>query len=106
MNNVATLDPVEELRSHVRGAVVNETGAGPGEVREVFKTIAWVRSAWQAVAQFGTGGVYLNFTGLAGETPSAGVDSAYERNLERLAQVKAAYDPDNFFHVNHNIRPT
>jgi FAD/FMN-containing dehydrogenase len=67
--------------------------------------IAWVRSAWEAVAQFGTGGVYLNFTGLADEIPSAGVDSAYGRNLERLAEVKAAYDPDNLFRINNNIRP-
>ncbi|MEA2420182.1 MAG: hypothetical protein QOE60_2388, partial [Thermoleophilaceae bacterium] len=67
--------------------------------------IAWVRSAWEAVSEFGTGGVYLNFTGLADEAPSAGVDSAFGRNLERLAQVKAAYDPDNFFRVNNNIKP-
>jgi hypothetical protein len=67
--------------------------------------IPWVRSAWEAVAQFGTGGVYLNFTGLADELPSAGVDGAYGRNLERLAEVKAAYDPDNFFRINNNIRP-
>jgi FAD/FMN-containing dehydrogenase len=67
--------------------------------------IAWVRSAWEAVAQFGTGGVYLNFTGLADELTSAGVDSAYGRNLKRLAEVKAAYDPDNLFRINNNIRP-
>jgi FAD/FMN-containing dehydrogenase len=67
--------------------------------------IAWVRSAWEAVSRFGTGGVYLNFTGLADELPSAGVDSAYGRNLERLAEVKAAYDPDNLFRINNNIRP-
>jgi FAD/FMN-containing dehydrogenase len=68
-------------------------------------TIAWVRSAWEEVAQFGTGGVYLNFTGLADEPSSASVESAYGRNLERLAEVKAAYDPDNLFRINNNIRP-
>ena len=40
-------------------------------------TIAWVRSAWAAVAEFGNGGVYLNFTGLADEARSAGVDTAF-----------------------------
>jgi FAD/FMN-containing dehydrogenase len=68
-------------------------------------TIAWVRSAWEAVKEHGNGGVYLNFTGLADEAATAGVDTAYGRNLERLAQVKATYDPENFFHINNNIQP-
>jgi FAD/FMN-containing dehydrogenase len=32
--------------------------------------------------------------------------ATYGDNLERLARVKAAYDPDNFFRVNQNIAPT
>jgi FAD/FMN-containing dehydrogenase len=67
--------------------------------------VAWVRSAWDEISKFGTGDVYLNFTGLADEAPSAGVDSAFGRNLRRLAEVKATYDPDNFFRLNNNIAP-
>ena len=67
--------------------------------------VAWARSTWEKIKEFGTGGVYLNFTGLADEAPEAGVDSAYGRNLRRLAELKAKYDPDNFFHLNNNIRP-
>ena len=33
------------------------------------------------------------------------VQASYGENYERLAQIKAKYDPDNFFHVNQNIRP-
>jgi berberine-like enzyme len=55
--------------------------------------------------EFGTGSVYLNFTGLADEPPSAGVDDAFGRNLLRLAEIKRAYDPDNFFRRNNNIPP-
>jgi FAD/FMN-containing dehydrogenase len=36
---------------------------------------------------------------------SAGVDNAFGRNLQRLAEVKKAYDPDNSFNLNHNITP-
>ena len=67
--------------------------------------IAWVRSASDAVGRFATGAVYLNYTGRADEAATAGVDSAFGRNLERLAKVKAAYDPGNFFHLNNNIQP-
>jgi FAD/FMN-containing dehydrogenase len=33
------------------------------------------------------------------------VRAAYRDNYDRLARVKAAYDPDNAFHVNQNIQP-
>jgi FAD/FMN-containing dehydrogenase len=33
------------------------------------------------------------------------VRASYGSNYDRLAQVKAEYDPDNLFHVNQNIKP-
>ncbi len=33
------------------------------------------------------------------------VRAAYGGNYPRLTQIKAAYDPDNFFHLNTNIPP-
>jgi hypothetical protein len=67
--------------------------------------VAWVRSTWDELRQFGTGDVYLNFTGRSDEAASASVDSAFGRNLKRLGEVKRAYDPDNFFRLNNNIAP-
>jgi Berberine and berberine like len=67
--------------------------------------IPWIREAWEEVAKFGTGTVYLNFTGLADEAASAGVDSAFGANIRRLAEIKAEYDPTNFFRLNNNIAP-
>lgn len=67
--------------------------------------IAWVRQAWSEVAQFGTGSTYLNFTGIADERTDVGVDSAFGKNLGRLAELKSKYDPGNLFRRNNNIAP-
>ncbi len=69
------------------------------------EVVGFVRSTFDAVSEFGTGDVYLNFTGLAGEQVDAGVDSAFGRNLDRLAEIKSKYDPGNFFRLNNNISP-
>jgi FAD/FMN-containing dehydrogenase len=47
--------------------------------------------------------VYLNFIGDEGEERL--VAGFGRDNHARLARVKAQYDPDNIFHLNHNIRP-
>jgi FAD/FMN-containing dehydrogenase len=67
--------------------------------------IGWVRETWGEISKFGTGSTYLNFTGLADEGNEVGVDAAFGAKLERLAKIKAKYDPDNFFHRNNNIVP-
>ena len=64
----------------------------------------WVRSAWQALKPFSTGGNYINFQ--TDEESGERIAEAYRDNLERLARVKTEYDPMNLFRVNRNIRPT
>ena len=69
------------------------------------RVIDWIRDTWAEVHKLGTGTTYLNFTGLEDEATDAGVESAFGRNLKRLAEIKARYDPDNLFRLNNNIAP-
>jgi FAD/FMN-containing dehydrogenase len=65
--------------------------------------IAWTKGFFASLERF-RDGVYVNFLG-ADEDP-ARVREAYGDALyERLAGVKATYDPDNVFHNNQNIGP-
>lgn len=66
------------------------------------RCIGWAREIFKAATPFATGGAYVNFmTADEGDR----VRSAYGANYDRLAQVKTAYDPENFFRMNHNIQP-
>jgi hypothetical protein len=64
--------------------------------------IAAARRYGAAVEPF-AGGVYVNDLTDEGHQ---GVQRAYgQAKLARLAALKARYDPDNTFHLNHNIPP-
>ncbi|MER5934614.1 FAD-binding oxidoreductase [Streptomyces sp. NPDC002054] len=64
---------------------------------------SWVKEVRSDSQPWSTGAVYLNFTGDEGrDRVVAGLGS---ENIRRLASVKGAYDPDNVFRFNHNIRP-
>jgi len=62
----------------------------------------WARGYFDAVHPFGAGGAYVNFMMDEGEDR---VRATYHGNYERLAAIKAKYDPENFFRVNQNIKP-
>jgi len=62
----------------------------------------WAKEYWQALHLYSAGGAYVNMIMDEGEER---VKAAYRENYERLAQIKAKYDPHNFFHVNQNINP-
>jgi FAD/FMN-containing dehydrogenase len=65
---------------------------------------AWVDDVLKATRQYSTGGVYVN--ALADEGPSR-IRSAYgQATYERLATVKARWDPGNLFKLNQNIPPS
>jgi FAD/FMN-containing dehydrogenase len=62
----------------------------------------WTRDYWEAVHPHTAGGSYVNFMMDEGEER---IRATYGDNYERLREVKAAYDPANFFRVNQNIEP-
>jgi len=65
--------------------------------------VAWARNLWEQVQPMAAAGVYVNYLGTEGEQR---VREAYGPNLDRLAEIKSRYDPDNFFRMNQNIRPS
>ncbi|MEE8576236.1 MAG: FAD-binding oxidoreductase [candidate division Zixibacteria bacterium] len=66
------------------------------------KCIGWARDFFKASEPYATGGVYINFM-TADETERVG--AAFGSSYDRLAEVKAKYDPDNLFRMNQNIPP-
>ena len=59
---------------------------------------------FEAIAPWSTGGRFLNF--MNGENAAAQVRSAYNAtDHQRLTDLKAVYDPENIFRLNHNIPP-
>jgi hypothetical protein len=67
------------------------------------RNIAWARETYQAVQPFTGPSRYLNYLGDDEEgDPMA---AAYGPNYKRLRELKTKYDPENFFHMNQNIRP-
>jgi FAD/FMN-containing dehydrogenase len=65
--------------------------------------IEWARGFRDDLAAFSTGAVYLNFVGDEGE---ARVRAGYgPGSYERLAWVKAVWDPDNVFRASGNVPP-
>jgi hypothetical protein len=66
--------------------------------------VRWARDVIAALRPFSSGGSYINFGGSVEESEQV-VKEVYRQNWERLARVKARYDPDNLFRVNPNIAP-
>ena len=65
--------------------------------------IGWARDTWNALKQYSTGGNYINF--LTEDEGAERVEAALGAGMARLREVKAAWDPENFFRTNRNIKP-
>ena len=73
------------------------------DVADDERMIAWARAFRDDLRAYATGDVYLNFIGDEG---GARVRAGYGRSHERLARVKAEWDPENVFRASGNVAPS
>src|SRR5579884_669835 len=114
------VSPLSQLHIHHLGGAVSRTSGGGcfahrdtpfvlnfvGEwvsPAEDASNITWVRDAWEGMKPYSTGTPYVNFLGSEGGDQ---VRAAYGENYARLAELKRKYDPENFFKINQNIKPS
>ena len=99
---IASVDRNATAFTHRDTLVEFGAGAGWTDPAEDEAWIAGVRRYAAAVEPFASG-VYVNDLAEEGQ---GGVKRAYgAETAARLGVLKERYDPDNIFHLNHNIQP-
>ncbi|SMO85028.1 FAD-binding oxidoreductase [Fodinibius sediminis] len=79
--------------------VIAGVASDPGDNEKI---TSWARDYWSAIHPYSAGASYINFMMEEGDDR---IKASYGKNYRRLQQVKAKYDPHNFFRVNQNITP-
>jgi len=62
----------------------------------------WTVDYFEALHPYSAGGAYVNMMMDEGQER---VRASYGPNYDRLARIKAVYDPENLFRINQNIAP-
>ncbi|MGH3485207.1 MAG: FAD-binding oxidoreductase [Nocardioidaceae bacterium] len=75
---------------------VDSDPANAGKMRD------WTIDYFEALHPYSAGGAYVNMMMDEGQER---VRASYGDNYDRLARIKATYDPENLFRVNQNIQP-
>ncbi|MDQ1468717.1 MAG: hypothetical protein QOJ99_197 [Bryobacterales bacterium] len=99
VNRVGESDTAFSYRDVVWSEVI--VGVDPDPANSG-KITDWAKGYYNALHPFGAGGAYLNFMMEEGDER---IRATYRGNYDRLAAIKAKYDPGNFFCVNQNIKP-
>jgi hypothetical protein len=99
---IAEVGDTDSAFSHRETLVEFFAGSTWADAGEDAPRMAGAR-AWAKELEPFSSGTYVNVIADAGDD---GVGRAYHAaQLARLAELKRAYDPDNVFHLNQNIRP-
>ena len=81
------------------GSVFAGVSKDPAEAEAIRR---WCVDYFEALHPYSAGGAYVNMMMDEGQER---VRASYRGNYERLAEIKATYDPDNLFRINQNIAP-
>jgi FAD/FMN-containing dehydrogenase len=99
VHRVGPTDTAWAYRNANWGSVMAGVDPDPGKVEDIS---SWSKGYHEALHAYSAGGAYVNMMMEEGQDR---VEAAYGENYERLAKIKADYDPNNVFHVNQNIKP-
>jgi FAD/FMN-containing dehydrogenase len=86
-------------RDALWGSVFAGVDSDPANADKIRK---WCVDYFEALHPYSAGGAYVNMMMDEGQDR---VRASYGENYDRLAQIKATYDPANLFRVNQNIQP-
>ena len=99
VHEVGETDTAWSYRDEMWSMVIVGVDPDPG-TNDDLRT--WTRDYWKALHPYSAGGAYPNFMMEEGQER---IRASYRGNYDRLAAVKAVYDPENRFRVNQNIEP-
>ena len=98
-HDVGPSDTAWGYRDATYGAVFAGVDPDPANVDAIRR---WSIDYQEALHPYSAGGAYVNMMMEEGQER---VRASYGANYDRLAAVKATYDPENLFRVNQNIQP-
>ncbi|MEU0486118.1 FAD-binding oxidoreductase [Streptosporangium sp. NPDC006013] len=88
-----------------RAAAYSLSAVSPAGPQQTDEVTGYPELLLQRMTPWSTGRSFLNFLG--GPDTAGQVRDAYApEDWARLTGIKAVYDPDNLFRINHNIPPT
>jgi FAD/FMN-containing dehydrogenase len=99
---VSRVDPSATAFPHRDAAFSIHVFPGWIDAQADDEVMGWARGLSDTVATYANDGVYVN---MLADDEVARVRHAYGANFERLQTVKAKWDPENVFRMNHNIVP-
>jgi FAD/FMN-containing dehydrogenase len=98
-HDVAPSDTPWSYRDANWGSVFAGVDPDPGNVDVIRR---WSIDYHEALHPYSAGGAYVNMMMDEGQER---VRASYRDSYDRLARIKATYDPGNLFRVNQNIQP-